>query len=496
MLTMPPTTGYWTSRYAAIRSCNQFLTNARPDVIGNAEKPGDDNRLYDRMIAEAHMLRAIMHFDLICWFGDTPMVTDDENGAPIILTPSSVIPERMPAADALKWIADECDKFKDALPFRYASENENWGRVNGAAAYALKARALLYRASPLHNPGNDQARWTEAANAALDFINANNRQSNPYRLYTTPDNDPSKNYYQCFTTNPSHNNEYILSRSTWNTLNLVFFNAPCGFTGAISATGYLNPTQNLVDAYETANGLPIDQDPSYDEQNPYVNRDPRLTQTIIHHGMTWGVGSEARPVDVNNDDGRVGADYARGNGGTATGYYSMKYTHNIPWDGTVNSVQVACPIFRYAEILLNAAEALNEAGRTSEAYDYVDQVRARVNMPSLRSRGLDQSALRERIRNERRIELCFEDHRFFDERRWKLFDENRNAAAEASLPRYRQVFTLYGVEVRENTNTTFNYGTSRVDGRRTFNSPKNYFFPIPYDEVRKAGIVQNPGWEL
>ncbi len=487
---------YWTSRYAAIRSCNQFLTNARPDVIGNAEKPGDDNRLYDRMIAEAHMLRAIMHFDLICWFGDTPMVTDDENGAPIILTPSSVIPERMPAADALKWIADECDKYKDALPFRYASENENWGRVNGAAAYALKARALLYRASPLHNPGNDQARWTEAANAALDFINANNRQSNPYRLYTTPDNDPSKNYYQCFTTNPSHNNEYILSRSTWNTLNLVFFNAPCGFTGAISATGYLNPTQNLVDAYETANGLPIDQDPSYDEQNPYVNRDPRLTQTIIHHGMIWGVGSEARPVDVNNDEGRVGADYARGNGGTATGYYSMKYTHNIPWDGTVNSVQVACPIFRYAEILLNAAEALNEAGRTSEAYDYVDQVRARVNMPSLRSRGLDQSALRERIRNERRIELCFEDHRFFDERRWKLFDENRNAAAESSLPRYRQVFTLYGVEVRENTNTTFNYGTSRVDGRRTFNSPKNYFFPIPYDEVRKAGIVQNPGWEL
>ena len=116
-------------------------------------------------------------------------------------------------------------------------------------------------------------------------------------------------------------------------------------------------------------------------------------------------------------------------------------------------------------------------------------------MTSLRSRGLDQSTLRERIRNERRIELCFEDHRFFDERRWKLFDENRNAAAEASLPRYRQVFTLYGVEVRENTNTT-NYGTSRVDGRRTFNSPKNYFFPIPYDEVRKAGIVQNPGWEL
>ncbi len=289
------------------------------------------------------------------------------------------------------------------------------------------------------------------------------------------------------------NNEYILSRSVWSTLNLEYFNAPCGFTGAISATGYLNPTQNLVDAYETANGLSIDQDPSYDEQNPYVNRDPRLEQTILHHGSMWGDGDENRMVDMNNDDSRVGVDYARGNGGTATGYYSKKFLNNIRWDGTIGNQRHACPIFRYAEILLNVAEALNEIGQTSEAFGYANQVRARVGMPALA--GLNQEQLRERIRNERRIELCFEDHRFFDVRRWKLFDENGNKQAEQMKPRYQQLFTLYGVEIREASGRTFNYGLSRVDPNYTFLSPKNYFFPVPYNEVINAKLVQNKGWE-
>ncbi|MCM1451772.1 MAG: RagB/SusD family nutrient uptake outer membrane protein [Clostridium sp.] len=492
---------YWDLRVKGIRHCNQFIKNARPDVIGNSEKSGDDNKLYDRFIAEASVIRALLEFDLCTWFGDVPLLGDDAEGNPLILEPAMELPPRTPAAEVLQWIADECDKYKDALPFRYSNEAENWGRVNGAAAYALKSRALLYLASPLHNPSGDKTLWTAAAKAATDFIVANQKCSNPYRLYVYNDGDVNENYYRCFASNPVYNNEYILSRSVWTTDSPEAFNAPCGFTGSkFSNTGYNNPTQNLVDAYETINGLPIDQDPTYDEQNPYVNRDPRLAQTIFYHGMTWGDTDEARLLNMNYDDNYTGADYARGNGGTATGYYCKKYCYNMRYDEKHATMPHACPIFRYAEILLNAAEALNEAGSSSDALPYVNQVRARVGMPGLTT--TNQEALRERIQNERRIEFCFEDHRWFDVRRWKLHEKNGSAAAEVGKPYYQQVYNLYGVSISgyddslddPNENIVYTYGPSRVDQKVTFNAPKNYFFPIMHSERMKTGYDQTPGW--
>lgn len=151
---------------------NLFLTNAREDVVGNYDKTGDDNHLYDRYIAEAKMLRAILHFELASWFGDAPIIGDDEEGNPIVFEQNDprMNQARTSCAEVMKWVADECDKIKDVLPFRYSNESENWGRVNGASAYALKARALLYRASPLNNPTNDLTWWQEAADAAVAFI--------------------------------------------------------------------------------------------------------------------------------------------------------------------------------------------------------------------------------------------------------------------------------------------------------------------------------------
>lgn len=481
----------WPRNYRGIRGCNQYILKSRPSVVGNAEKPGDDNRLYDRWIAEARVIRTILHYDLVCWFGDVPVVADDEDGNPIILTSADVMPQRTPAADVLKWIADECDKYKNDLPFRYANEEENWGRVNGAAAYALKAKALLLRASALYNPGNDQSRWQEAANAAIDFINVNALQTDPYRLYTTESNDPNQNYYQCFISNPVLNNEYILSRSVWTTRAIEEFLAPCGFSGTANAVGRTNPTQNLVDSYETINGLPIDKDPTYDDQHPYDNRDPRLEQTILHHGSIWGdaYSNEERAVDITFMDG---IDYKQIHGGTLTGYYTKKFLNNMSWSNPTE-YRHACPIFRYADILLIAAEALNEAGQTGQAYQYVNQVRARVGMPPYS--GMDQSTLRERIRNERRVELCFEDQRFIDERRWKLFEGN-DRTSEVNKPRYQQVYNLYGVTIHPESSTVYQYGAADTYPYRVFNSPKNYYFPIPHSEVVKAKLTQTPGWEL
>lgn len=482
---------YWPANYRGIRACNQFLLNARSNVIGNAEKAGDDNRLYDRWMAETRVIRTILHYDLVTWFGDVPVVADDEAGTPIILSPGMALPGRTPAADVLKWIADECDKYKNDLPFRYSNEEENWGRVNGAAAYALKAKALILRASPLYNTNGDTQKWQEAADAALDFIRVNAQQSNPYRLYTTTDNDPNQNYYKCFVDNPVLNPEYILSRSVWTTRAIEEFLAPCGFSGTANAVGRTNPTQNLVDSYETINGLPIDQDPEYNPQDPYKNRDPRLEQTILHHGSIWGdaYSNEERMVDITYGEG---IDYKQIHGGTLTGYYTKKFLNNMSWSKPTD-YRHACPIFRYADILLIAAEALNEAGSTGQAYQYVNEVRARVGMPAYS--GMDQNTLRERIRNERRVELCFEDQRFIDERRWKVF-EGVNRQSEASLPRYKQVYNLYGVTIHPDESQVYQYGPADTYPYRVFNSPKNYYFPIPHNECVKAGFKQTPGWEL
>lgn len=491
----PFTNDFWPKNFRAIRAANQFMKNARESVIGNSEKSGDNNHLYSRYMAEARLLRAIFHFDVACWFGNVPIIGDDENGVPVVFDPSDtqgMNMERTNTADALKWIAEECDAIKDVLPFRYSNEDENWGRVNGAAAYALKSRALLYRASPLNNLDNTTSYWQEAAQAATDFITKNNSQSKPYKLFTTDTDDTSNNYYQCFITTPYYNDEYILSRSVWNTREIELFLAPCGFSGAVNSTGRTNPTQNLVDSYETINGLPIDQDPAYDPQNPYANRDPRLDQTILHQGSVWGnpLQEEQRTVDVSYPDG---IDYQALHGGTLTGYYTKKFLNNMSFKSPA-LFSHACPIFRYAEILLNAAEAINEASGPEQAYQYVNQVRARVGMPAYK--GMTKEQLRERIRNERRVELCFEDHRFFDERRWKLF-EGQTMSNEKELPLYKQVYNLYGVTVTPGASRVYTYGSAQKHPTRAFNTPKNYYLPLPDEEVKKApNLKQNRGWDL
>lgn len=478
-----------------IRACNQFLKNARVDVIGNADKSGDDNRLGDRWLAEARAIRAILTFDMACWFGPTPIfVTED--GGPYIMNTSDPMPDRKSFAEVVDWVVSECDAIKDALPFRYANEDENWGRVNGAAVLALKSRALLYKASPLNNPTNDKSWWSAAASAADEFVARNNALgARAYKLYST--GHPESDYYDCFVSEPTLNNEYIFSRSVWNTDALEWSCSPCGFAGSNQAYGRTNPTQNLVDAYETINGLPIDKDPTYDEQNPYANRDPRLEQTILHHGSIWGdkTNGEERAIDVC----QTGIDYAELHGGTVTGYYPKKFVNKMSFKSP-SSYRHACPIFRYGEILLNGAEAYAGAGNAQKAMDYVNQVRARVGMPPYS--GLSGDALMERIQNERRIELVFEDHRYFDERRWKLF-EGKSASSETSLPMYKQVYNLYGVTPDSSPNDdgtfsgSYSYNKSLKDPVRAFRSPKNYYFPIPDDEVKAiSNWNQNPGWEL
>jgi hypothetical protein len=489
-----PLLGFWNTDFAGIRKANVFLKNAKENVVGNSSIDGDDNRLFDRYRAEAQLLRAIFHFDLVCWFGNTPVLGEDVDGIPIVLDMNNqeqMNMARQPAADVLEWVAAQCDEVKDKLPFRYANEEVNWGRMNGAAAYALKARALLYRASALNNPTNDTQHWQKAAQAAIDFINKNKTESRPYALY----ND----YQKIFTDNPTYNNEIILSRSVWNTNTIDRQLLPFGYSGSIAGSGRTNPTQNFIDAFEMRNGKRIDENGStYDPGNPYTNRDPRLEAIVFHHNSVWGRADygEQRPIDVSAPDG---ADYRGSMGGTYTGYYLKKFVNPDLIMKAPANMPHAWIIFRYAEILLNAAEALNEAGQTTEAMNYVNEVRDRTGVKMPPYTGLDQSQLRVRIRNERRIELSFEDHRFFDLRRWRAYD-GVTAESERTKPRYEQLLNMYGIMV---VNGLYVYtgapGTPDSNNDmdlRVFNNPKNYYFPVPDAEVKRAPrLGQNTGWE-
>lgn len=489
-----PLLGFWNNSFTGIRKANQFLKYVDPNnaqnpkpgysAISNDAVPGDDNHLRDRYLAEAKFLRALFHFELVAYFGDAPILDDKildmDDQAAMNLT-------RSKATDVLKWIADQCDQVKDILPFRYASDG-NWGRVNGASAYALKTRALLYRASALNNPTNDKALWAEAAQAAKDFIDKNAGIARPFSLYT--------NYQKGFYETPYQNNEVILSRSIWYT-NAVEINLlPFGFAGCAGRT---NPTQNFVDSYEMTNGRFIDEAGSgYDAQHPYTNRDPRLEATIFHHGSVWGRAdyNEQRAVNVSVG----GADYRGDMGGTFTGYYLKKFVNPDMVMQDKKTFAHAWVIYRYAEVLLSYAEALNEInGPTTEAYNAVNLVRARVGMPAYS--GLTQDQFRKRIRNERRVELAFEDHRFFDLRRWKAY-EGVTAANEKTKPRYEQLLNLYVTSVTVAGGVPTYGGTalnnSLTDDNiavRVFISPKNYVFPIPYAEKQKApNLGQNSGW--
>lgn len=494
-----PLLGFWNTNTNGIRKCNQFLTNAKASVVGNAQKDGDDNKLYDRYCAEAKLMRAIFHFELICWFGDAPIIGEDEAGAPIVFdlsNPSAMNMERTPAAQALEWVVAQCDEVKDLLPFRYANEGSNWGRVNGATAYALKSRALLYRASDLYSSSDKATWWKKAATAATDFMQKNTQQSNPYQLYNT--SDPTNDYYTCFITNPVFNSEFIMARSVWNTYQIENAFLPVGFTGKFTANGRTNPTQNFVDAFEMKDGKFIDENGStYDKANPFRNRDPRLDQIVFHQGSIWGRADlgEQRSIDVRYiSETNKGLDYKTAMAGTITGYYLKKYVNNIS-SKEPSTFPHAWAIFRYGEILLNAAEAINEAEGPTNAYQYINQIRTRAGMPPYA--GMTQAELKKRIRNERRIELSFEDHRFFDVRRWMLF-EGVTATNELSKPRYEQLLNLWGVRVT-GTQEDPKYDIQRAEANslRIFNTPKNYRFPLPADEVKRAPkLKQNPGWDV
>ena len=438
----------WSLAYSAIRRVNVLLAN-----IGNS---GITQTKKDAISFQARALRSIFYFELVKRWGGVPLIGDK-----VFVLNDNLQLARNTRAECVDYILAECEFLKDKLPATLTAAE--LGRISKGAILALKSRLLLYEASPLYNPSNDILKWQAAAKAADDLI-----KLNTYSLET--------NFGTMFTTRS--NKEFILAYQQADNTSVESLNEPPGYTRG--GQGRTNPTQNLVDAFPMANGKAIDEAGSgYNAADPYKNRDPRFYLTIFHNGFTW-LGSPIETFIGGKNNTRIGVGT-----GTKTGYFMRKFMTTSGSATAFSNATHNFPIFRYAEILLNYAEAQNEALTAPDAsvYKAVNDIRKRGGITGVFAVGsLDKAQMRTLIRNERRIELAFEEHRFWDIRRWKIAETVLNG-------------TLKGMKIVQNPDKTLTYDPNDVVQTVTFDAVKMYLYPVPYVEIQKNNaLVQNQGW--
>ena len=479
----------WANFYTGIRRANLFL-----ESIEGFPYSGHLTEVeVKRMKAEARMLRAYFYFELMKRWGGVPLLGDR-----IIDYDEDWNIARSSIDECAKYILDEISEENDGSCYADLYDVSEMpesmvGRMNKGAAKALVSRLKLYLASPLYNPNNDLNKWQEAVDAAKAVIDLN-----VYDLHYTAEKaegataDPTPGLLALFGDNAAFttlNKETILMKEASGNTTLESNNSPCGYQKN-KCKGLTSPSQNLVDAFLMLDGKTIDDPTSkyvYDPQNPYANRDPRLTYTIFYNGATW----LKRAVETFN--GGLDRSNKLGMFTTQTGYYLRKFlglnetkADNSGFNGAYHHYQ----IFRYAEILLNYAEALNEVNmemNKEEIENCLIQLRKRAGIEAGDDGryGLpihyDQQKMREIIRNERRIELAFEEHRFWDIRRWKIAMDVMNEP-------------IRGVEITKEADGTFKYNYNVIVRTSTF-SERMYWYPIPRGEMNgNTKLTQNPGW--
>lgn len=456
----------WANMYTGIQAANSYLESYNEDFL----KRFSLNDGYDEEIAKFRMypnevraLRAFYFFELAKRYGDVPLVTKT-----LKLEEVNTL-KRSPFQEVIDFIATECSQVAEVLPVDHNSFWKETGRVTKGMALALKSRALLYAASELHNPGHDTELWKKAAEAAKEVMDMGK--------YSLPNIEKDPLYSKNGSHDVLKSAQMIFERRGYESDSYERTNLPIGFEGGNSGN---TPTQNLVDAYEMANGEIFDWNNAKHVKEMYINeegqpvsRDPRFYKTVTYNGSIL-MGERVESLE----GGKNGLPLV---GATETGYYMRKYINETM------SLDPAHPItknhhfilFRYAEILLNYAEAMNEwvgadvipENFTLSARDALNMVRAAANMPKVTVTG---ATFTERLRNERRVELAFEDHRFWDIRRWK----------KGSV-----VKDIYGVRL----SSKGEYQKVKVQTRVW--EDKMYLYPVSQQEIYKnPGLGQNIGW--
>lgn len=495
----------WADLYKSIRSCNLFFDNL--DKINFSTTLTDGISQQDRMTGEAHFLRAYHYFNLFTMYGGVPLITNAYS-----LTDEFAIP-RNTYEETVDFIASECDKAAALLPMKHSGDNN--GRATKGAALALKSRLLLYAASDLphsipqiysgfshpellgYTGGDRNARWRAAKDAAKAVMDLG-----LYKLHKAdpaPTDDIAENLVQFFISKESEEDIFVKFFVPIMGQMMGLYSGPNGFHN----WGSNAPVADLVDDYEIADGTPFDWNNPAHAAAPYENREPRFYATVLYNGAYY----RPRPADVMplEDQGRIQTgkwevwDAATGSvreeygvdtrmspiedwNGSYTGYYIRKFMDSNV-DAQYYKQEVTWRFFRYGEILLNYAEACIELGEENEARTYINMIRKRAGLPAITDSG---EALKKLYRHERRIELAFEEHRFFDVRRWVIGPEAYKPISRANI-----VYKLNDDKTTSETPTI----THEVWEKHSWDD-KAYYFPIMRDEMNKNDLlIQNPGYE-
>lgn len=525
--------GIWEGGWQGIRRANVGLENW--DLLINATQ--EEKEL---LLGQLYFFRAWYHYWIaVCWGGipyiDELLESDDNLKLPRLSLEETLLKVAEDFDKAVQYLPWDWNETSQGL----SAPNSSYGRVTKGAALGMKSRTYLYLASPWIeglktgiSSGYNLDYCDSAATAAAKVINSNRYSLVPWEEYSfnfawTNNFDEKHSYHRniisdenIFTITPQGgvNNDKYLRKGNWTFIHIIEpHHYPLRLAGAGKGL-VASATQNFINMYESASGYPIDHPKSgYDPNKPWENRDPRLLKTILLDGTLWRddptIPEEEKRLQTysyGGEDGGGGMDIVS-NHPVTTAYVIRKYMCYGVWANpsgpNYNEYRVRLPYIRLAEMYLNYAEAVNEMmgpdgalpGESLTAVEAINTVRRRVKMPVNEDISMpwelntyanesfpdvpaefttSTEIFRERIRNERSIELAFEAHRWFDIRRWFIAHKLDKRI-------------LKGKFDKDHTNFE-----EEVIGTRVFDYPKHYLLPFNRNDVYLyEDFKQNPGWE-
>lgn len=484
----------WGRLYEGIRKCNVFIESIKTATVyaTEEEKAG--------WTAQARTLRALYYLQLIKRYGAVPIFDK-----PLAINHDFSKDKRASFSEVTTFILEDCDQAL-AVPatregFSWEIYDNQFGIMTRAVAYAIKSQAVTYAASPLWSDGTYS--WADAT--AINGEALSQCLANDYRLFDeVPAGDIAQNAYALYFITSSNDQRASDKETIYQAGSQmeVWRHAGLPTNPGMDKAGP-SPTQDLVDSYEMANGEPpitgytdanklvpvINSASGYDEANPYNGRDPRFYASIYFNtAIRYLDQPDGKKVETFVGGEEAISETNRKH--TRTGYYLRKF--NNYKSGQNNNADGAIRLFRLAELYLNFAESAYQSagpdapvtagGFSMSAREAVNAVRARAGMPPFPA-GMSNEAFENKYRNERRIELAFEEHRFFDVRRWKILDQTDKS--------------VHGIRVTTD-GSSFTYNRFKFEDRNCA-SDKFLRYPIDQNEVNKiVGLSgenwQNPGW--